>query len=119
MDRSASVTAATVEVGPVDRGARAAAALLLASGIVGGVSLAFLVGMFVAFAAGAQSAGMALGFVNDNLGWVTCLLALPAVGPSTSSSGVPRRRSTRPGRARARRVRGDRGARASSLVTGS
>ena len=79
MDRSAAVAAATADTGPADRSARIAAALLLASGIVGGISLAFLVAMFVAFGAGAQSAGMALGFVNDNLGWVTCLLAMPAV----------------------------------------
>ena len=79
MDRSAAVAAATADTGPADRSARITAALLLASGIVGGISLAFLVAMFVAFGAGAQSAGMALGFVNDNLGWVTCLLAMPAV----------------------------------------
>lgn len=79
MDRSPSITAATPDVEPIDRTARVAAALLMVSGIVGGVSLVFLIAMFVAFGAGGQSAGMALGFVNDMLGWVSCLLALPAV----------------------------------------
>ena len=39
----------------------------------------FLIAMFIAFGAGARSTGMTLGFVNDTLGWVSCLLALPAV----------------------------------------
>ena len=79
MDQSTSMVAAAPDARPADRPARLAAKLLLASGVVGGVSLAFLIAMFVAFGAGAQSTGMTLGFVNDMLGWVSCLLAMPAV----------------------------------------
>jgi hypothetical protein len=79
MDHSTSIPAATLGARPADRPARLAATLLVASGVVGGVSLVFLIAMFAAFAAGAQSTGMTLGFVNDMLGWVSCLLALPAV----------------------------------------
>ena len=56
---------------------RLAAASLRASGIVGGIGLAFLVGMFAAFAAGARSTGMTLGLINDITGVVTLPLALP------------------------------------------
>jgi hypothetical protein len=79
MDRSPAIAAAPADAGPRDRPARLAAPLLMVSGVVGGISLVFLIAMFVAFGAGAQSAGMTLGFVNDMLGWVSCLLALPAV----------------------------------------
>lgn len=58
---------------------RLAGASLRASGVIGGVGLAFLAGMFAAFAAGARSTGMALGFVNDLTGVVTLPLALPGV----------------------------------------
>ena len=37
---------------------RLAAASLRASGVIGGIGLAFLIGMFAAFAAGARSTGM-------------------------------------------------------------
>lgn len=58
---------------------RLAAASLRASGIVGGIGLVFLVGMFAAFAAGARSLGMTLGWVNDVTGVVTLPLAVPGV----------------------------------------
>lgn len=58
---------------------RLAAGAMRASGIVGGVGLVFLVGMFAAFAAGARSLGMTLGFVNDLTGVVTLPMALPGV----------------------------------------
>jgi hypothetical protein len=58
---------------------RLAAAGLRASGIVGGVGLVFLVGMFAAFAAGARSLGMTLGWINDVTGVITLPLALPGV----------------------------------------
>jgi hypothetical protein len=58
---------------------RLAGASLRASGVVGGVGLAFLVGMFAAFAAGARSTGMTLGWVNDVTGVITLPLALPGV----------------------------------------
>ena len=51
---------------PVDP--RLAAVGLRASGVTGAVGIAFLVGMFAAFAVGARSAGMALGWVNDVTG---------------------------------------------------
>ena len=79
MDQSQTIAAATPDARPAARPARLAATLLLASGVVGGVSLVFLIAMFIAFGAGARSTGMALGFVNDMLGWVSCLLALPGV----------------------------------------
>lgn len=75
MDRSA-VIGSRADTLPATRFATRA---LLASGILGGISLLFLIGMFVAFGLGAQSPGMALGWVNDMLGWITCLLALPSV----------------------------------------
>lgn len=56
-----------------------AGASLRASGIVGGVGLVFLIAMFAAFAAGARSLGMTLGWINDVTGVVTLPLALPGV----------------------------------------
>lgn len=52
---------------------------LRASGVVGAVGLGFLIAMFAAFAAGARSAGMTLGWVNDVTGVVTLPLALPGM----------------------------------------
>ena len=52
---------------------------LQASGVIGGVGLVFLFGMFAAFAAGQQSLGMRLGWVNDITGIVTLPLAVPAM----------------------------------------
>ena len=52
---------------------------LRASGVIGAIGIAFLVGMFAAFAAGAQSTGMALGWVNDVTGVITFPLALPGM----------------------------------------
>ena len=49
------------------------------SGVVGGIGLAFLVGMFAAFAAGARSTGMTLGWINDITGVVTLPIALPGI----------------------------------------
>ena len=56
-----------------------AATTLQASGVIGGVGLVFLIGMFAAFAAGQQSLGMRLGFINDLTGIVTLPLAVPAM----------------------------------------
>ncbi|HEY3335354.1 MAG TPA: hypothetical protein VGK16_09000 [Candidatus Limnocylindrales bacterium] len=56
-----------------------AASAMRASGIVGGIGLVFLVGMYTAFAAGARSLGMTLGFVNDLTGVITLPMALPGV----------------------------------------
>jgi hypothetical protein len=58
---------------------RLAGASLRASGIIGGIGVVFLVGMFAAFAAGARSTGMTLGWVNDVAGVVTLPIALPGV----------------------------------------
>ena len=58
---------------------RLAARGLRASGVIGAVGIAFLVGMFAAFGAGARSAGMALGWVNDVTGVVTLPLAVPGM----------------------------------------
>jgi hypothetical protein len=62
-----------------DTDTRLAAASLRMSGIIGGIGLAFLVGMFAAFAAGARSTGMTLGFINDLTGVVTLPIALPGI----------------------------------------
>lgn len=58
---------------------RLAAAGLRASGVIGGVGLGFLIAMYAAFAAGARSTGMTLGWVNDVTGVVTLPLALPGM----------------------------------------
>ena len=62
-----------------DQDPRLAGASLRASGIIGGIGLAFLIGMFAAFAAGARSLGMTLGWVNDITGVITLPMALPGV----------------------------------------
>ena len=56
-----------------------AATTLQASGVIGGVGVVFLIGMFAAFAAGQQALGMRLGFINDLTGVVTLPLAVPAM----------------------------------------
>ena len=56
-----------------------AANTLQVSGVVGGVGVVFLVGMFAAFAAGQQALGMRLGFVSDLTGVVNLPLAVPAM----------------------------------------
>jgi hypothetical protein len=58
---------------------RLAAASLRVSGVVGGIGLAFLVGMFAAFAVGARSMGMTLGWINDVTGVITLPIALPGI----------------------------------------
>ena len=58
---------------------RIAAAGLRASGVIGAVGVAFFVGMYAAFGAGARSTGMALGFVNDVTGVITLPLAIPGM----------------------------------------
>lgn len=55
------------------------AAGLRASGVVGAIGFGFLVAMFAAFAVGARSTGMALGWVNDVTGVVTLPLAAPGM----------------------------------------
>ena len=59
--------------------ARVAATGLRVSAVTGAVGLGFLIGMFAAFAAGARSTGMALGWINDVTGVVTLPLALPGM----------------------------------------
>lgn len=49
------------------------------SGVISVVGIAFLVGMFSAFAAGDRSMGMQLGLVNDTLVLLTYLLTAPTV----------------------------------------
>jgi hypothetical protein len=61
------------------RDPRPVATGLRASGVIGAIGLGFLVAMFAAFAAGARSTGMALGWINDVTGVVTLPLALPGV----------------------------------------
>jgi hypothetical protein len=56
-----------------------AATSLQVSGVIGGVGLVFLIGMYAAFAAGRESLGMTLGWVNDVTGVVTLPLAVPAM----------------------------------------
>lgn len=58
---------------------RVAGPALMASAVVGAVGVAFLGAMFAAFAAGAQSTGMTLGFINDVTGIIAPTLAAPAV----------------------------------------
>jgi len=58
---------------------RVAAPLLLVTSVLAAVSLAALIAMFAAFAIGARSAGMSVGFVNDVLGLITSVLVLPGV----------------------------------------
>lgn len=53
--------------------------LLLASGALAAVGVAFLIAMAVAFAIGAGSAGLAFGRINDVLVLVSYLLAAPSV----------------------------------------
>jgi hypothetical protein len=79
MDRTTQLTASTPQARAAGRQRSIASRSLWASGIVGGISLVFLILMFAAFGAGAREPGMAFGFVNDVLGLVSCLLALPAV----------------------------------------
>ena len=57
---------------------RFASLSLLLSAVVGAIAIAFLVAMFVSFAAGAQSDGQRLGRINDVLVGVTYVLMLPA-----------------------------------------
>ena len=58
---------------------RFASLSLLLSAVVGAIAIAFLVAMFVSFAAGAQSDGQRLGRINDVLVGVTYVLMLPAI----------------------------------------
>jgi hypothetical protein len=58
---------------------RVAATGLRVSAVTGAVGLGFLIGMFAAFAAGARSTGMALGWINDVTGVVTLPLAVPGM----------------------------------------
>jgi hypothetical protein len=58
---------------------RLAAGLLRLSGVVGAVGAVFLVLMYAAFAAGARTAGLTLGWINDVSAIVTLPLALPGV----------------------------------------
>jgi hypothetical protein len=56
---------------------RLGAAAAYASAVVAPIGLAFLVAMYVAFAAGAESQGLVFGGINDVLAVVTGLLMLP------------------------------------------
>ena len=53
--------------------------LLFASGVLAAIAIAFLIAMFVSFAAGATAAGQALGRVNDVLIMVAYPLAIPGI----------------------------------------
>ena len=53
--------------------------LLLASGVLAAIAIAFLLAMFVSFAAGATAAGQAFGRVNDILIMVAYPLAIPGI----------------------------------------
>ena len=53
--------------------------LLVASGVLAAIAIAFLIAMFVSFAAGATAAGQALGRVNDILIMVAYPLAIPGI----------------------------------------
>ena len=54
--------------------------------MIGAIGVAFLVGMFTAFAAGARSTGMALGWINDVTGVITLPSRCPGCSPSTPGS---------------------------------
>jgi hypothetical protein len=79
MDGTTPITGALQQADLPDRRRPIASQALSASGIAGGISLVFLILMFIAFGAGAQAPGMTFGWVNDVLGLATCVLALPAV----------------------------------------
>jgi hypothetical protein len=79
MDRSTPITTTMDPARAADGRQVLAGRALQASGIIGGISLVFLVLMFAAFGAGARDPGMTFGWVNDVLGLVSCALALPAV----------------------------------------
>lgn len=57
---------------------RLAAHAAVASAVIGGVGVAFLVGMFTAFAVGARSQALTLGWINDILVLVSYPLVVPA-----------------------------------------
>ena len=56
-----------------------AGALLFVSGVLAAIGIAFLIAMFVSFAAGATAAGRAIGRVNDILIMVSYPLAIPGL----------------------------------------
>jgi hypothetical protein len=58
---------------------RTAAWTVRLSGLVGAVGIVFLVGMFTAFAAGARSLGVTLGWINDVLVLLAYALLVPTV----------------------------------------
>lgn len=70
---------APVALAPTSALARVAGPLLLVSSILSAVGVAFFILMYASFAAGATSAGMSFGFVNDVLGLVVCVLTMPGV----------------------------------------
>lgn len=70
---------------------RAAAVALLVSAPVNAVGVTALIGMFVAFALGQQSAGMTLGRTNDILGLIGTVLMMPAVVEIHALTGPDRR----------------------------
>jgi hypothetical protein len=76
---SASRSGAAVPATAPPRVIRVACRALTVSAIVSAAGIVFLVGMFVAFALGARSVGMALGWVNDALVIAQYALTLPAV----------------------------------------
>jgi hypothetical protein len=57
----------------------AAGRITLVSGVIAAIGVAFLAAMFVSFAIGARSAGLAFGWVNDVLVMVSYALTAPAV----------------------------------------
>jgi len=58
---------------------RLSAPALRASGVFGAIGLVFLIAMYVAFAVGARSSALTLGWINDVSAVITTPLALPGM----------------------------------------
>jgi len=69
----------TIAVARAGSGSRAVGLVTVASGIIAAVGVAFLGGMFAAFAVGAQALGQRLGWINDVLVLVSYALLAPSV----------------------------------------
>lgn len=62
----------------VTAGLRLGSRTVYASGVFAAIGLVFLIAMFVSFAVGATSPGLAFGWINDVLVMVSYLLAVPS-----------------------------------------
>ena len=69
----------TIAVAKAGTGSRAVGLVTITSGIVGGVGIVFLGGMFTAFAVGAQQLGERLGWINDVLVLLSYAMLAPSV----------------------------------------